>query len=132
MLSVLGFLSVILLLVSVMAKKLSPTVALIVIPSVMAFIGGFGFKEVGTFITDGIKTISPTGVMFIFAILFFGILSDAGTFDPIIKKILKLVGSDPVKIAIGTAILAMIVHLDGSGALLFLEAKKRKESELKL
>jgi len=120
MLSILGFLSVILLLVSVMAKKLSPTVALIVIPSVMAFIGGFGFKEVGTFITDGIKTISPTGVMFIFAILFFGILSDAGTFDPIIKKILKLVGSDPVKIAIGTAILAMIVHLDGSGAVTFI------------
>lgn len=120
MLSVLGFLSVILLLVSVMAKKLSPTVALIAVPSVMAFIGGFGFKEVGTFITDGIKTISPTGVMFIFAILFFGILSDAGTFDPIIKKILKLVGSDPVKIAIGTAILAMVVHLDGSGAVTFI------------
>ncbi|MDF2678547.1 MAG: citrate transporter, partial [Bacillota bacterium] len=73
MLAVLGFLSVILLLVVVMTKKLSPTVALIAVPSVMAFIGGFGFKDVGTFITDGIKTISPTGVMFIFAILFFGI-----------------------------------------------------------
>lgn len=120
MLAVLGFLSVILLLVVVMTKKLSPTVALIAVPSIMAFIGGFGFKDVGTFITDGIKTISPTGVMFIFAILFFGILSDAGTFDPIIKKILKLVGSDPVKIAVGTAILAMCVHLDGSGAVTFI------------
>jgi CitMHS family citrate-Mg2+:H+ or citrate-Ca2+:H+ symporter len=122
MLAVLGFLSVILLLVVVMTKKLSPTVALIAVPSIMAFIGGFGFSEVGKFITDGIKTISPTGVMFIFAILFFGILSDAGTFDPIIRKILKLVGSDPVKIAIGTAILAMVVHLDGSGAVTFIIA----------
>lgn len=120
MLSILGFLAVILLLVTVMSKKLSPTVALIAVPSVMALIGGFGLSEISTFITDGIKTISPTGVMFIFAILFFGILSDAGTFDPIIKKILKLVGSDPVKIAIGTAILAMIVHLDGSGAVTFI------------
>ena len=119
MLAVLGFLSVILLLVVVMTKKLSPTVALIAIPTIMALIGGSGF-EVGTFITNGIKTIAPTGVMFIFAILFFGILSDAGTFDPIIKKIIKAVGTNPVKITIGTAILAMIVHLDGSGAVTFL------------
>ncbi len=58
--------------------------------------------------------------MFIFAILFFGILTDAGTFQPIIDKILKVVGKDPIKIAIGTAILSMIVHLDGSGAVTFL------------
>jgi CitMHS family citrate-Mg2+:H+ or citrate-Ca2+:H+ symporter len=121
MLATLGFLSVILLLIAVMTKKLTPTVALIAVPTVMALIGGFGF-EVGAFITSGIKTIAPTGVMFIFAILFFGVLSDAGTFDPIIKKIIKTVGTDPVKIAIGTAILAMIVHLDGSGAVTFLVA----------
>lgn len=119
MLAILGFLSVVLLLIAVMSKKLTPTVALIAVPTVMALFGGFGF-EVGSFITDGIKTIAPTGVMFIFAILFFGILSDAGTFDPIIKTIIKAVGSDPVKISIGTAILAMIVHLDGSGAVTFL------------
>jgi len=58
--------------------------------------------------------------MFIFSILFFGILTDAGTFRPIIKRILDIIGTDPVKIAIGTAILAMIVHLDGSGAVTFL------------
>ena len=121
MLATLGFLSVVLLLVAVMTKKLTPTVALIAVPTVMALVAGFGF-EVGGFITNGIKTIAPTGVMFIFAILFFGILSDAGTFDPIIKKIIKAVGNDPVKIAIGTAILAMIVHLDGSGAVTFLVA----------
>lgn len=119
MLATLGFLSVVLLLVAVMTKKLTPTVALIAVPTVMALIGGFGF-EVGGFITNGIKTIAPTGVMFIFAILFFGILGDAGTFDPIIKKIIKAVGNDPVKIAIGTAVLAMLVHLDGSGAVTFL------------
>ena len=119
MLATLGFLSVVLLLLAVMTKKLTPTVALIAVPTIMAFIGGFGF-EVGGFITNGIKTIAPTGVMFIFAILFFGILGDAGTFDPIIKKIIKAVGNDPVKIAIGTAVLAMLVHLDGSGAVTFL------------
>ncbi len=119
MLAILGFLSVVLLLALVMTKKLAPTVALILVPTIMALLGGFGF-EVGNFITDGIKSIAPTGVMFIFAILFFGILSDAGTFDPIINSIIKVVGKDPVKITIGTALLAMIVHLDGSGAVTFL------------
>ncbi|GAU75548.1 CitMHS family transporter [Fusibacter sp. 3D3] len=119
MLALLGFLTIVVLLALVMTKKASPVVALIVVPVLAAIIGGFS-ADVGTFMTDGIKSIAPTGVMFIFAILFFGILTDAGTFKPIINKILKLVGKDPVKIAIGTAILAMLVHLDGSGAVTFL------------
>ncbi|WP_291583737.1 CitMHS family transporter [Clostridium sp. UBA6640] len=119
MLAFLGLLTIIVLLLLVMTKKASPTVALIVVPVVTAAIGGFGL-EIGEFMTSGIKSISTTGVMFIFAILFFGVLSDAGTFDPIIRKIIKVVGKDPVKIAIGTAVLAMIVHLDGSGAVTFL------------
>ncbi len=119
MLALLGFLTIVILLALIMTKKASPVVALVVVPTVAALIGGFG-TEVGTFIIDGIKSIAPTGTMFIFAILFFGVLTDAGTFDPIINKILKIVGQDPVKITIGTAILAMLIHLDGSGAVTFL------------
>ena len=102
-----------------MSKKMNPVVALIVIPIIFGLIGGFGF-ELPKFILEGIKSIAPTGTMFIFAILFFGILTDAGTFQPIIDKILAKVGKDPVKITVGTAILAMLVHLDGSGAVTFL------------
>src|SRR5665647_127072 len=108
MLALLGFITVIVLLALIMTKMVSPLVALIAVPAVMALLGGFGL-EVGEFITDGIKNIAPTGVMFIFAILFFGVLTDAGTFDPIINKILKVVGKDPIKIALGTALLAMCV-----------------------
>ena len=119
MLALLGFLTVIVLLVVIMCKKMNPVVALILVPIVFGIIGGFGF-ELPKFILEGIKSIAPTGTMFIFAILFFGILTDAGTFQPIINKILEKVGKDPVKITIGTAILAMLVHLDGSGAVTFL------------
>nr|WP_286672876.1 citrate:proton symporter [Anaeromonas gelatinilytica] len=119
MIALLGFITIVLLLVVIMTKKLSPVIALIVIPSITAIIGGFG-SELGTFMTEGIKNISTVGTMFIFAILFFGVLTDAGTFDPIINKILKIVGRDPIKIVIGTAILAMMIHLDGSGAVTFL------------
>lgn len=128
MLAILGFLTVIIMLALVMSKKASPTVALIGVPvltGIMASLvstgeGAFSIFDIGKFITSGIGTVAATGVMFIFSILFFGILTDAGTFRPIIKKILGIIGSDPVKIALGTAILAMIIHLDGSGAVTFL------------
>ncbi|WZL72957.1 citrate:proton symporter [Clostridiaceae bacterium 35-E11] len=119
MLALLGFITIGVLLLAIMTKKLSPTVALMIVPMITATVGGFG-SELGNLITEGIKKIAPTGTMFIFAILFFGILSDAGTFEPIINKILKVVGKDPVKIAMGTALLAMFVHLDGSGAVTFI------------
>ncbi|MBD4899322.1 damage-inducible protein CinA, partial [Xanthomonas citri pv. citri] len=53
--------------------------------------------------------------LLLFAILFFGILIDAGLFDPLIEKILSIVKGDPVKIAIGSAVLAMLIALDGDG-----------------
>lgn len=119
MVATLGFITIIVLLAVIMTKKMSPLVALISVPVITALIGGHGLN-IGKYINDGVKSIAPTGTMFIFAILFFGILTDAGTFQPIIDQILKIVGKDPIKIAIGTAILAMIVHLDGSGAVTFL------------
>lgn len=117
--AILGFLTIGILLAVIMLKKMSPVVALILIPVITALIGGHGLK-IGGYITTGVKDIAPTGTMFIFAILFFGILTDAGTFQPIINKILKIVGKDPIKIALGSAFLAMIIHLDGSGAVTFL------------
>ena len=139
MLAALGFITVVAMLVLIMTKRVSPLVALIGVPVITGIISCFfvvtdpenapgvvnfaaNFKKLGGFITgsSGIGSVAATGVMFIFSILFFGILTDAGTFRPIIRVILKLVGTNPIKIAIGTAILAMIVHLDGSGAVTFL------------
>ena len=135
MLAILGFLTVALLLTAVMTKKMSPTGALILIPTVTGILASFfirgedgavhiweNIKALGGYITGsgGIGSVAATGVMFVFSILFFGILTDAGTFRPIIRGVLKLIGNDPVKIAIGTAVLAAVVHLDGSGAVTFL------------
>lgn len=119
MLALLGISTIVVLLVLIMSKKVSAVVALIGVPLLAALAGGFG-AEVATFMTDGIREIAPTGVMFIFAILFFGILTDAGTFRPIIDRLLRLAGRDPARVAVATALLAMIVHLDGSGAVTFL------------
>ncbi|MEK6481382.1 citrate:proton symporter [Catalinimonas sp. 4WD22] len=119
MLAILGVTTIVALLFLVVTKKASAVVALILVPIATGLMAGLGF-ELLDFMTEGIKSIAPTGVMFIFAILFFGILTDAGTFRPIINRLLNLAGNDPARVAVASALLAMIVHLDGSGAVTFL------------
>jgi len=119
MLALLGLATIALLLASILTKKMSPLVALIAIPIAAALIGGFGM-ETSKFIVGGITKIAPVAGMFVFAILFFGIVTDAGMLDPIITGILRVVGSRPSRIVPGTALLALLIHLDGSGAVTFL------------
>ena len=119
MIALIGLLTILVLLVVIITKKLSPLTALITVPIIGALVAGFGLN-IGTFIIDGIKNIAPVVTMFVFAIIFFGVLSDAGVFDPIINGILKTVGAKPPRILMGTALLAMLIHLDGSGAVCFL------------
>src|SRR5690606_10382072 len=119
LLALLGFLTIAVFLGLILTKKVSVIVSLILVPIVFALIGGFG-SELGTFMLDGIVSVAPTGIMLGFAILFFGVMNNAGLFDPMISRILKLVKGDPVKITIGTVIIAMVAHLDGSGASTFL------------
>jgi CitMHS family citrate-Mg2+:H+ or citrate-Ca2+:H+ symporter len=119
MLATLGVLTIVALLAAILSKKMSPLIALIVIPIVAALIGGFGLKT-GAFIVKGIQNIAPVAGMTVFAILYFGIMTDAGMLDPIIDRILRAVGRHPTRITTGTALLAAIVMLDGAGAVTFL------------
>ena len=102
MLSLLGFLMISTFMYLIMSKRMFAMTALILIPILFALIGGFR-AEIGEMMLDGVKKIAPTGVMLIFAIMYFGIMTDAGLFDPIVGKILKVVGGDPLKVVIGTA-----------------------------
>ncbi|MCD9086031.1 CitMHS family transporter [Stenotrophomonas sp. SY1] len=115
MLTILGFGMVLTFMYLIMSKRLSPLVALITVPIVFALIGGFG-NGLDDMMLDGIKKIAPTGVMLMFAILYFGVMIDAGLFDPLVRIILRLVKGDPLKIVMGTAALAMLISLDGDGS----------------
>ena len=119
MLAIIGAVAIVSLLLAILTNRLSPIVALIVIPVVAALIGGFGLGTVKMMV-DGISSIAPVAGMFVFAILYFGIMTDAGMLDPIINAIIRIVGTRPSLIVPGTALLALLVHLDGSGAVCFL------------
>ena len=117
--AILGFATVAVLLGVILGKKMTPLAALIAVPVIAALAGGFGFKTAG-FMLHGIQSVAGVAGMFIFAILYFGIMTDAGMLDPIIDRILAAVGSNPTRIVMGTSLLALLVHLDGSGAVTFL------------
>ncbi len=115
----LGFLTIALLLAAILLKRMTPLTALIAIPILASLAGGHGFQTAG-FMVKGIQSVSGVAGMFVFAILYFGIMTDAGMLDPIIDRILAAVGSRPERIVVGSALLALLVHLDGSGAVTFL------------
>ena len=114
-----GALTVLGVLIAILFRLLSPLAALIFIPILTALASGFGLHTSG-FIVGGIQGIAPVIAMFVFAILFFGILTDAGMMAPLIHAILRAVGKSPARIVPGTFLLALLVHLDGSGAVVFL------------
>ena len=115
LLTLLGFGMVLTFMILIMTRRLSPLVALISIPIVFAIIGGFA-PTMGGMMLDGIRKIAPTGVMLMFAILYFGVMIHAGLFDPVVGVILKLVKGDPLKIVVGSAVLALLISLDGDGS----------------
>jgi CitMHS family citrate-Mg2+:H+ or citrate-Ca2+:H+ symporter len=127
MLTFLGISMIMCFMYLIMTKRLSALVALILIPVIFALIGwGLGFHieslshievtMLGENMLEGIKKLAPTGVMLLFAIMYFALMIDSGLFDPSIKWILKMVKGDPLKITLGTVFLTLTVSLDGDGS----------------
>ncbi|MBL7817908.1 MAG: citrate transporter [Saprospiraceae bacterium] len=120
MLAFLGFTTIIVFLVLIITKRLSVMTALVVTPIVFGFVAGFNPTDLGKFALEGLKQVAPTGILLMFAVLYFATMLDAGLFDPVIAFIIKSVKGDPLKVIMGTAILTMIVHLDGDGTATFM------------
>jgi CitMHS family citrate-Mg2+:H+ or citrate-Ca2+:H+ symporter len=121
MLAFLGLLTITALLGLIVSRRASPLVALIAVPVAAALVGGFGLATT-KFVVSGLQQIAPVAAMFVFAILYFGIITDAGTLEPVIRAVLRAAGARPSRVVVGSALLALLVHLDGSGAVTFLVA----------
>ena len=120
MLSIIGLFTILAIILLLLWGKISPIIGLVIIPIIGALIAGFGFPEIAGYYTQGIEKVMSVVIMFIFAILYFGVMQDVGLFDPIINKMIKISGANVVAISAGTVIIAAIAHLDGSGASTFL------------
>ena len=126
MLIVLGFVMIAVFMYLILSKRLTPVVGLILVPVVFGIIavqlGVADIVEDGVAgaVMDAIKSFAPTAALLFFAIIYFGLMIDVGLFDPLIRLILRLVGNSPVRLVIGTAVLAGLVSLDGDGSTTFI------------
>jgi CitMHS family citrate-Mg2+:H+ or citrate-Ca2+:H+ symporter len=126
MLIALGFSMIAVFMYLILTKRLTPTLALVLVPLTFALVvSGTG---IGAPTEDGvvdsimasIKSFAPTAALLFFAIIFFGTMIDVGLFDPLIRFVLKAVRNDPVRLVVFTAVLAGVVSLDGDGSTTFI------------
>lgn len=94
----------------------SPGVIMTGVPIIAAVLMGFSLKEVNGFIGNGLKSVSGTLFLMVFAVLYFGILTEAGIFKALIKFIMRFLGNSVLGSMLVTAVLAMASQLSGSGA----------------
>ena len=120
---ILGLLTIIAIVVTLFKSKTQPAIAFIVWPSILALIlvlgGRHSFDDIAAMIKAGFNSTGPTAALFVFSVLYFGIMTDAGMFDVIIGKLMKLVGDNVMGVALVTCIIALVGHLDGGGASTF-------------
>lgn len=119
MLVILGFAMIAVFMVLIMTKKLTPVLALIIVPTVFGLFAGAGLG-IGPMVLDSMKSMTSTAALLMFAIIYFGLMIDVGLFDPLVRFILRKLGNDPAKVVLGTAILAAAVSLDGDGSTTFI------------
>ena len=115
----------------IMKKKMSPFTALVLIPLAFALVavltGVVQDVNIGTLVREGLfgnnskdkltamKGTAETGVMLLFAILYFSLMLDSGLFDPITNKMIRYAKGDPMKVLVATAIVAAAVSMNGDG-----------------
>ena len=120
---ILGLLTIIAIVVTLFKSKTQPAIAFIVWPTLLALVlvigGRHSFDDIASMIKAGFNSTGPTAALFVFSVLYFGIMTDAGMFDVIIGKLMKLVGDNVVGVTLVTAIIALVGHLDGGGASTF-------------
>ena len=116
MVAVVGFAMIICIVALLLKGNMSPIVVLTVIPAVAALILGHGPVEIADFIKEGVKTTTNNGILFIFSVIYFGVMSDTGMFDVIVNFLVKKAGNNVIAVTVATAIIATIAHLDGTTA----------------
>lgn len=137
MLTVVGFLMLIVLVVLLLRAKISLPPIFIIVPIVACLICGFSgvltktaadgtvttikgivpiLSAIDGYISSGLKSVLNTVALFCFAVIYFQVLNDVGMFDVIVNKIMKFLGNKVEIVMLIACLVATISHLDGSGA----------------
>ncbi|EOF8458763.1 CitMHS family transporter [Neisseria gonorrhoeae] len=120
MLTFIGLLIIGVIVWLLLTEKVSPIIALILVPLIGALLAGFDVSQLKEFYSGGTKLVTQIVIMFMFSILFFGIMNDVGLFRPMIGGLIKLTRGNIVAVSVGTVLVSVVAQLDGAGATTFL------------
>lgn len=120
MLTFFGLAIIFVIVLLLLTEKVSPVIAMVLVPFVGVLLAGFDLAQIKEFYLDGTRSVIQIVVMFIFAILFFGIMGEAGVFKPLIDGLIKLTKGNVISVAVGTVLISVVAQLDGAGATTFL------------
>ncbi len=116
MVQLVGFLTLFIIVFLLVRGKSVPIVIFSTIPIVSALILGYVPSEIGEMVGKGLNSVWKTAVLFIFSVSYFGVMNDAGMFDPIVDKLVEKAGNNVILITVATGIIAILGHLDGATA----------------
>ncbi len=116
MVAFVGFAMIIVIVILLLKGEMSPIVVLTLVPTIAALLLQFSPIEITGFIKEGIATTTSNGILFIFSVIYFGVMSDTGMFDVIVNFLVKRAGNNVIAVTVSTAIIATIAHLDGTTA----------------
>ena len=116
MVAFVGFAMIIVIVILLLKGEMSPIVVLTLVPTIAALLLQFSPIEITGFIKEGIATTTSNGILFIFSVIYFGVMSDTGMFDVIVNFLVKWAGNNVIAVTVSTAIIATIAHLDGTTA----------------
>ena len=115
-LGIVGLLMIFLIVYLLISGKSNAMVIFVIVPIIAALLCGFAPAVIFEFLKKGVGTTMSTAVLFLFSIVYFGIMNDVGLFDPLIKFLVKRAGSNIVLITVATGVIATVAHLDGTTA----------------
>ena len=125
MVGLIGLIIIVAIVITLFQSKTVPAIAFIVWPALLAVIlvvTGYlpdGWDSVADMVKAGFNSTGPTAALFVFSVLYFGLMGDAGMFDVIINRLMGFVGDSVIGVCVVTAVIALIAHLDGGGASTF-------------
>ncbi|MDO4267100.1 MAG: SLC13 family permease [Eubacteriales bacterium] len=122
LLAITGFVMIGLLMYFLLKGKAIPMSLFVILPILGAVINGFGLADITEFVKSGVSTTWSMAALFVFVVTYFGIMTDAGMFDRLVKKLIGVADGHVLGIFLVVVLIATLGHLDGNSPTTYLIA----------
>ncbi len=115
-LALVGYLIIFTIMFLLIKGKASPIALFIIVPIIGGLLAGYNVTELNEYIVAGVSKTFKNATLFLFSVIFFGIMNDEGVFDPLVTFLIQKAGNNVIAITVATGIIAIVGHLDGATA----------------